>query len=81
MIVVTHLDWMANIKAVWPSESVLSGEAPQERREEMVLSDATRAAHISGVLPSVVVGFKDIVMILLMIEEIIVILYVFCLAE
>ena len=60
LIVVTHLYWIADIKAVLPSASVLSGEAPQERREETVSSDALMAAHISGVIPSLVFGCKDI---------------------
>ena len=40
--------------------SVSSGEAPQERREETVSSDALMAAHISGVVPFLVFGCKDI---------------------
>ena len=34
---VKHLDWMAQINAVVPLALVLSGEAPQERREEIAL--------------------------------------------
>ena len=41
---------------------VLSGEAPQERREETVSSDAERAASISGVLPFLVFPCKETVM-------------------
>ena len=55
----THFDWMADIKAVQPSASVFSGEAPQERREETVSSDADRVASMRGVLPSLVSGCKD----------------------
>ena len=54
MMVVEHLDCMAKIKAVWPLMAVLSGEAPQERREETVSSAADRAAYISGVIPFLV---------------------------
>ena len=56
---VKHLDWMAQIKAVLPPASVLSGEAPQERRKKMVSSDADRAADISGVLPFFVACCKE----------------------
>ena len=56
---------MAQIKAVWPPVIVLSGEAPQERREETVSSDADRAASISGVLPSSVFGCKEAVIIMM----------------
>ena len=52
---------MAKIKAVSPLASVISGEAPQERREETVSSDASRAASISGVIPFLVCGYKKIV--------------------
>ena len=62
---VEHLDWMAAIKAVLPPESVLSGEAPQERREETVSSDADRAASISGVFPFSVFGCKETVIIMM----------------
>ena len=55
----THFDWMAKIKAVLPLLAVFSGEAPQERREETVSSDADRAASISGVPPFLVFGCKD----------------------
>ena len=65
-MVVMHLDWMAAIKAVLPPESVLSGEAPQERREETVSSDANRAASISGVLPFLVFGCKETVIIVML---------------
>ena len=61
-MVVEHLDWMASIKAVWSPAMVISGSAPQERREETVSSDALRAADISGVLPSLVAGCKETVM-------------------
>ena len=53
-----HLDWMAAIKAVWSSLPVLSGEAPHERRERTVSSDANRAAFQSGVLPSLVFLYR-----------------------
>ena len=60
MIVVKHFDWTAAIKAVLPTVSVLSGSAPQERREEMVSSAALKAADISGVCPrSSVAGYKE----------------------
>ena len=49
-----HLDKMAADKAVRPSLRVLSGEAPHERREITVSSDACRAASQSGVLPFLV---------------------------
>ena len=65
-MVVTHLDTMAKIKAVLPLASVLSDEAPQERREETVSSDAVRAAAISGVLPSLVFGCKETVIMMMM---------------
>ena len=48
--------------------AVLSGEAPQERREEAVSSDADRAADISGVLPSLVFGCKE-TMVIMMIRD------------
>ena len=41
---------------------VLSGLAPQERREETVSSDADRAADIRGVVPSLVSGCKEAIM-------------------
>ena len=63
---VKHLDWMAQIKAVLPPASVLSGEAPQERRKKMVSSDADRAADISGVIPSLASGCKEALMMILM---------------
>ena len=63
LIVVEHLDWMAKIKAVKPVLAVLSGLAPQERREETVSSDADRAADISGVCPFLVFSCKETVMI------------------
>ena len=50
---------MANIKAVLPKSSVLSGEAPQESKEETVSSFADLAAHISGVVPFFVFGCKE----------------------
>ena len=71
-MVVTHLDMMAQIKAVLPLSLVLSGELPQERREETVSSDANRAADISGVLPSLVSGCNETVMmihIVIMVED------------
>ena len=58
MMVVKHWDWMAAIKAEQCSE-VVSGEAPMERRRVTVSSCAERAADISGVLPSFVVGCKE----------------------
>ena len=64
MIVVKHLDWVAQIKAVWPWTSDLSGDAPQDRREETVSSDAVRAAAISGVIPFFVSGCKETVIIM-----------------
>ena len=61
------MDWIAKIKAVWPvPASVLSGSAPQERREETVSSDADRAASISGVLPFFVFGCKETLMMMMM---------------
>ena len=54
MMVEIHLDWMAADKAVLPMFLVLSGEAPHERRERTVSSDANRAASQSGVPPSLV---------------------------
>ena len=63
-MVVEHLDWMASIKAVL-SPVMVSGSAPQERREEIVSSDALRAAFISGVLPSLVFGCKETVMMMM----------------
>ena len=68
-MVVLHFDWIAQIKAVLPLLlilAVLSGEAPQERREETVLSDASRAANISGVIPFLVFGCKETVMMMMM---------------
>ena len=59
---VKHLEWMAEIKAVLPLALVLSGLAPQERSEVIVSSDASRAADISGVLPFLVFGCKETVM-------------------
>ena len=56
---------MAQIKAVLPPVIVLSGEAPQERREETVSSDADWAADISGVLPSLVFSCKETVIIVM----------------
>jgi hypothetical protein len=61
---------MAAIKAVWPLASVLSVEAPQERREEAVSSDACKAASISGVFPFFVFGCKETVMMLMLIIHI-----------
>ena len=54
-----YMDVMENVKAGSPSAPVLSGEAPQERREETVFSDADSAAYISGVLPFLVSGCND----------------------
>ena len=62
-MVETHFDWMAKIKAVWPLWAVFSGDAPQERREETVSSCALRAAYISGVIPFLVFGCKNTLMI------------------
>ena len=67
LIVLEHFDWMAKIKAVPPLASVLSGEAPRERRKETVSSDAVRAASISGVLPFLLFSWKEIVMMLMMV--------------
>ena len=53
---------MANIKAVLPLALILFGEAPQERREETVSSDANRAADVSGVVPFLTDGCKETVM-------------------
>ena len=61
-MVLSHLDWMAKIKAVLPFELVLSGEAPQERREETVSLDACTAANISGVTTFLMSGCRKIVM-------------------
>ena len=47
---------------------VLSGEAPQERRKETVSSDADRAASISGVVPFLVSGCKE-TMVIMMIDD------------
>ena len=65
LIVVSHMDWMAEIKAVLPLAVVLSGEAPQERREETVSSDADTAADISGDVPFLVFGCKKTVMMMM----------------
>ena len=65
MIVVRQVDWMAYIKAVFPPASVLSGEAPQERREVTVSSFAFMAAIISGVLPCFVFGCKEMIMVVM----------------
>ena len=64
-MVLIHFDWMAAIKAVLPLALVLSGSASQERREETVSSDACCAADISGVLPSLVFGCKETVIIMM----------------
>ena len=58
LMVVSHFDWIADIKAVLPLLEVLSGEAPMERRRVIVSSCARRAASISGVLPFFVSGCK-----------------------
>ena len=60
------MDWMAQTKAVLPSALVLSGEAPQERMEETVLSDAARAAYISGVVPFLVFDCEETLMMMMM---------------
>ena len=62
MIVERHLESMAFIKAVLPLALILFGEAPQERREETVSSDANRAADVSGVVPFLTDGCKETVM-------------------
>ena len=63
---VKHLDCIAAHKAVLPWTSVLSGEAPQERRDETVSSDAVRAASANGVFPFLVFGYKETVMNMMM---------------
>ena len=46
--------------------SVLSGEAPQERREDTVSSEADLADTISGVFPFLVFGCKETMMMMMM---------------
>ena len=69
MMVVKHLEWMAIVKAVSPLALVISGSAPQERREETVSSDAKRAADISGVFPFFVFDCKETVILCLTRKE------------
>ena len=58
---------MAIFKAVSPWSPITSDEAPQERRDETVLSDADKAALISSVLPSLVFCYKKTGMRMIMI--------------